>query len=234
MASPLTTHSLTHLFFYLATYLLLTSVAFGHEFRVGGPRGWTEPIGDEFESYNHWATRNRFHIGDYLYFKYENDSVLVVTHDEYKECNTTNPIAKFTDGDTKFRFDRYGFFYFISGEPSHCWAGQRLIVRVMVHPETGKGVIDLGNGSEVIHIPRFVPWDQAWEWYEYLDKEIPWTRPMIHVFGRSCVQVHEALPGSYFNSLVLNRYKGGSDYVSWHSDDERSMTNSRNASLPSV
>ncbi|OAY65775.1 Alpha-ketoglutarate-dependent dioxygenase alkB [Ananas comosus] len=123
----------------------------------------------------------------------------------------------------------------------------------------GKGVIDLGNGSEVIHIPRFVPWDQAWEWYEYLDKEIPWTRPMIHVFGRSCVQprdtcyiaseglpdlkysgyqpyahswddypllkdilkaVHEALPGSYFNSLVLNRYKGGSDYVSWHSDDE--------------
>ncbi|OAY65774.1 Early nodulin-like protein 1 [Ananas comosus] len=136
MASLLTTHSLTHLFFYLATYLLLSSMAFGHEFRVGGPRGWIEPIGDEFESYNHWATRNRFHIGDYLYFKYENDSVLVVTHDEYKECNTTNPIAKFTDGDTKFRFDRYGFFYFISGEPSHCWAGQRLIVRVMVHPET--------------------------------------------------------------------------------------------------
>lgn len=32
--------------------------------------------------------------------------------------------------------------------------------------------------------------------------------------------VHEALPGSYFNSLVLNRYKAGSDYVSWHADDE--------------
>jgi DNA oxidative demethylase len=32
--------------------------------------------------------------------------------------------------------------------------------------------------------------------------------------------VHEALPGSFFNSLVLNRYKDGSDYVSWHSDDE--------------
>ena len=32
--------------------------------------------------------------------------------------------------------------------------------------------------------------------------------------------VHEALPGTYFNSLLLNRYKAGSDYVSWHADDE--------------
>jgi len=32
--------------------------------------------------------------------------------------------------------------------------------------------------------------------------------------------VHEALPGSYFNSVLLNRYKTGSDYVSWHADDE--------------
>ncbi|XP_038983814.1 alpha-ketoglutarate-dependent dioxygenase alkB homolog 3-like [Phoenix dactylifera] len=33
--------------------------------------------------------------------------------------------------------------------------------------------------------------------------------------------VHEALPGSKFNSLLLNRYKSGSDYVAWHSDDEK-------------
>ncbi|XP_078165971.1 oxidoreductase, 2OG-Fe(II) oxygenase family protein [Carex rostrata] len=123
----------------------------------------------------------------------------------------------------------------------------------------GKQVIDLGSGSEVIHVPRFVPREQAWQWYEYLDKHIPWTRPTIRVFGKSSIQprdtcyiaseglpdlkysgyqpyahawdefpplkdilklVHEALPGSYFNSLVLNRYKNGSDYVSWHSDDE--------------
>ncbi|KAL3740957.1 hypothetical protein ACJRO7_022128 [Eucalyptus globulus] len=32
--------------------------------------------------------------------------------------------------------------------------------------------------------------------------------------------VHKALPGSRFNSLVLNRYDGNNDYVSWHSDDE--------------
>ena len=40
----------------------------------------------------------------------------------------------------------------------------------------------------------------------------------LHFFS---VKVHEALPGSSFNSLLLNRYKGGNDYVGWHSDDEK-------------
>lgn len=53
----------------------------------------------------------------------------------------------------------------------------------------GKQVIDLGNGSEVIHVTKFVPRDQAWEWHEYLDKHIPWTRPTIRVFGKSSIQV---------------------------------------------
>ncbi|KAM0903010.1 hypothetical protein ACQ4PT_018835 [Festuca glaucescens] len=118
---------------------------------------------------------------------------------------------------------------------------------------------DLGGGSEVLHIPRFMAREAAWEVFEELDKRIPWTRPTIRVFGRASVQprdtcyvvdegltdlkysghqprahswdefpvlkdilkaVHEALPGSYFNSLLLNRYKAGSDYVSWHADDE--------------
>eukprot|EP00268_Persea_americana_P056707 TRINITY_DN6720_c0_g1_i2.p1 TRINITY_DN6720_c0_g1~~TRINITY_DN6720_c0_g1_i2.p1 ORF type:complete len:236 (-),score=24.59 TRINITY_DN6720_c0_g1_i2:251-958(-) len=123
-----------------------------------------------------------------------------------------------------------------------------------------KRILDLGNGSEVIYISRFLPCDESWKWLGYLDKEIPWTRPSIRVFGRSCTQqrdicyiaseglpelsysgyqprvyswddfpplkiildaVHEALPGSSFNSLLLNRYKSGSDSVAWHSDDEK-------------
>ncbi|VVA31044.1 PREDICTED: alpha-ketoglutarate-dependent [Prunus dulcis] len=118
----------------------------------------------------------------------------------------------------------------------------------------------LGNGSEVVFIPRFVSFDQAWTWFDYLHTHIPWTRPTIRVFGRSCLQprdtcyvaspglpqlvysgyqphayswddhpplkqileaVHKALPGSSFNSLILNRYKGGHDHVGWHSDDEK-------------
>ncbi|XP_078431879.1 oxidoreductase, 2OG-Fe(II) oxygenase family protein [Wolffia australiana] len=120
--------------------------------------------------------------------------------------------------------------------------------------------VDLGDGSELVYVPRFLPHDRAWTLFDYLNKEIPWTRPTISVFGGSCLQprdacyiaddglpefqysgyqpralswdnypllkntlaaVHEALPGSKFNSLLLNRYKGGSDYVAWHSDDEK-------------
>ncbi|XP_052180537.1 DNA oxidative demethylase ALKBH2 isoform X2 [Diospyros lotus] len=122
-----------------------------------------------------------------------------------------------------------------------------------------KIVTDLGNGSEVVYFPRFLS-AESWKWFDYLNREIPWTRPNIRVFGRSCIQprdtcyiastglpelsysgyqphayswddfpplkdildaVHTALPGSCFNSLILNRYKGGNDYVSWHADDEK-------------
>ncbi|XVE96688.1 hypothetical protein REPUB_Repub02eG0244200 [Reevesia pubescens] len=121
----------------LFSLVLISMVAFAaasFQFRVGGERGWTKPTGNESETYNEWASRNRFHVGDSLYFKYINDSVMVVNHTSYTKCSVTNPIFKFEDGDTVFEFDRYGFFYFISGERGHCEAGQKLIVRVMVHP----------------------------------------------------------------------------------------------------
>ncbi|MCE5166741.1 hypothetical protein HAX54_025656, partial [Datura stramonium] len=51
-----------------------------------------------------------------------------------------------------------------------------------------KRVVELGNGSQVIYMPRFLNCDQSWDYLEYLDKNIPWNRPTIRVFGRSCVQ----------------------------------------------
>jgi hypothetical protein len=36
-------------------------------FIVGGePRGWAKPAAPTDETYNHWAARNRFHVGDFL------------------------------------------------------------------------------------------------------------------------------------------------------------------------
>ncbi|KAI4343195.1 hypothetical protein MLD38_027726 [Melastoma candidum] len=120
--------------------------------------------------------------------------------------------------------------------------------------------VDLGNGSDVVYMPGFLSADDSWKYLDYLDQHIPWIRPTIRVFGRSCLQprdtcyvadaglqelvysgyrprayswddypplkeileaVHKALPGSKFNSLLLNRYKGGDDYVGWHADDEK-------------
>lgn len=64
-------------------------------------------------------------------FKYANDdSVLLVAHDDYKQCGTAIPLSRFTGGDTKFTLDRYGPLYFVSGVAGHCEAGQRMIVRV--------------------------------------------------------------------------------------------------------
>jgi hypothetical protein len=60
--------------------------------------------------------------------------VLVVDRLAFDACNASEPLAAFADGATRFRLDRPGFFCFISGEAGHCEDGQRLIVRVMVHP----------------------------------------------------------------------------------------------------
>ncbi|KAK6133028.1 hypothetical protein DH2020_033238 [Rehmannia glutinosa] len=114
-------------------------LAAGFQFEVGEKRGWKLPTGNEPETYNEWAAKNRFHIGDTVHFKYEKDSVLVVNSADYLNCNTSNPISKFEDGNTVFQFDRSGLFYFISGQPGHCRSGQRLIIRVM-HPVEAPGL----------------------------------------------------------------------------------------------
>ncbi|GAB2269591.1 hypothetical protein Dimus_004514 [Dionaea muscipula] len=122
------------LFYLLIVFIFSSKIAVsGFQFEVGGDhRGWVKPTGDERETYNEWAEQNRFHIGDTLYFKYHKDSVLEVTQEDYEKCNKSNPITRFDDGKTVFRLNHSKFFYFISGEPGHCEAGQRLIVRVMV------------------------------------------------------------------------------------------------------
>lgn len=50
-------------------------------------------------------------------------------------------------------------------------------------------VVDLGNGSEVIYFPRIIKMEDSWKFFDYLNNRIPWNRPTIRVFGRSCLQV---------------------------------------------
>ncbi|KAK6133036.1 hypothetical protein DH2020_033191 [Rehmannia glutinosa] len=121
-------------------------LAAGFQFEVGEKRGWKLPTGNEPETYNEWAAKNRFHIGDTVHFKYEKDSVLVVNSADYLNCNTSNPISKFEDGNTVFQFDRSGLFYFISGQPGHCRSGQRLIIRVMHPSKPGTRTVSAPGG----------------------------------------------------------------------------------------
>ncbi|CAM0877096.1 unnamed protein product [Alopecurus aequalis] len=108
---------------------------------VGGEaRGWRQPAPGE-ETYNHWASRNRFHVGEFLYFRYAmNDSVLLVTREDYKLCRADRPALRLDGGEeARFRLERSGFLYFISGAPGHCDAGQRITVRVMAQHDAGGG-----------------------------------------------------------------------------------------------
>ncbi|VFQ84817.1 unnamed protein product [Cuscuta campestris] len=130
---------------------------------------------------------------------------------------------------------------------------------VMAEEDNSRKEVDLGNGSGVIYIPRFLSCHQSRDYLKYLNDHIPWTRPTIRVFGRPFLQpretcyvaskglreyvysgyqpraysweefpplmdildaVHKAIPGTSFNSLLMNRYNGGNDYVGWHADDE--------------
>lgn len=61
----------------------------------------------------------------------DKDVVLLVNKDDYNNCNTATPIAKYTDGHTEFKFSQSGPFYFISGVKDHCLKNEKLQVVVL-------------------------------------------------------------------------------------------------------
>ncbi|XP_068642139.1 early nodulin-like protein 7 [Aristolochia californica] len=117
--------------FVLLSAAMVAVVAASKQFAVGGNEGWQEPHENDTGLYARWAVKHRFQIGDSLYFRYTNDSVLLVDKRGYYHCNTTNPIATFNDGETVINLDRSGLLYFISSFIDHCNNGQRLIVDVL-------------------------------------------------------------------------------------------------------
>ncbi|PSS35265.1 Early nodulin-like protein [Actinidia chinensis var. chinensis] len=129
--------------------LLLVSLSAFHllsvssyELQVGDTNGWVVPAVNDSKFYNDWASENRFRVGDTIRFKYVKDSVLEVTEADYKKCNSTHPSFFSNTGNTVFKLDRSGSFYFISGAFGHCGRGQRMIVKVMSHQDS-----DSGGGS---------------------------------------------------------------------------------------
>ncbi|KAL0353768.1 UNVERIFIED_CONTAM: Early nodulin-like protein 1 [Sesamum angustifolium] len=119
-----------HLF--LVVFAAFTSHSSSHAYQliVGGKDGW---VINPSENYNHWAGRLRFQVNDTLLFKYNkgSDSVLVVNNHDYDTCNTANLILRLDDGNSVFKFDRSGPFFFISGNKSNCDKGQKLIIVVL-------------------------------------------------------------------------------------------------------
>ncbi|CAI9773501.1 unnamed protein product [Fraxinus pennsylvanica] len=116
--------------FVILFFACFTCTSFAYQFNVGGKTGW---VVNPSENYNNWAGRMRFQVNDTLLFKYKKgmDSVLVVNKDDYEKCNTEKPIIRMEDGNSVFKFDRSGPFYFISGNKGNCDKGQKMIIVVL-------------------------------------------------------------------------------------------------------
>jgi len=109
------------------------AVTSAYEFKVGGLDAWALPTGGRTDLYQKWATNNTFKVGDSLLFLYppSEDSVIQVTKAAYIRCDVSNPIAKFQDGNTVFKFQQWGSYYFTSGVPGHCEKSEKLAVLVL-------------------------------------------------------------------------------------------------------
>ncbi|KAJ3689219.1 hypothetical protein LUZ61_018383 [Rhynchospora tenuis] len=120
---------------FISVMVIWCAIAHANYIEVGGEMGWVVPREKDDDVYNHWASLNRFQVGDTIYFKYKNDSVMVVVEEDYNNCNSTHPIFFSNNGNTRYELDRPGLFYFISGEEGHCDLGQKMIIKVLDIPD---------------------------------------------------------------------------------------------------
>ncbi|KAK4286063.1 hypothetical protein QN277_002674 [Acacia crassicarpa] len=117
----------------LLCVLMLVHQGGAYEFVVGGQKGWSAPSDPNYNPYNQWAESSRFQIGDSIVFNYKSgqDSVLQVKSEDYANCNTNSPIAKYSEGHTVIKFNQSGAHYFISGKRENCLKNEKVIVIVM-------------------------------------------------------------------------------------------------------
>ncbi|KAM7274985.1 hypothetical protein ACFE04_016851 [Oxalis oulophora] len=141
--------------------VFLLSLSEAREFLVGGKTGsWKIPSSSsQSTTLNQWAESSRFRIGDTLVLSYdkEKDSVLQVSEEAYKSCNTSNAVAEYKDGNTKVNLDRSGPFYFISGAEGHCAKSQKLVVVVMSPRPLRHFVISPAPGPSSADGPAVAP-----------------------------------------------------------------------------
>lgn len=71
-------------------------------------------------------------------------------------------------------------------------------------------------------IPRKAAWygdpDTTYKYSGILNTPLPWTKELLILKEKV-----ESATQSSFNSVLLNFYRDGSDHMSWHADDEKSL-----------
>nr|GMD53214.1 early nodulin-like protein 1 [Ipomoea batatas] len=142
----------------LSVLLLIQRGCASYTFKVGGAGDWAVPSDPNTNTYNQWAEKTRFQIGDTLMFMYpaDKDSVLLVTKDDFTNCNTQAPLEKYSDGHTVFSFNHSGAFYFISGVQDNCKKNQKVVVVVMAD-RSGRSSAPSPSPSEQQVLPPSPP-----------------------------------------------------------------------------
>ena len=76
-------------------------------------------------------------------------------------------------------------------------------------------------GKEV-PLPRLSAWygdnDKTYTYSGITLKPLPWTKELLFI-----KQKIECVANVNFNSVLLNRYRNGQDYVGWHADNEKEL-----------
>ncbi|KAK3159808.1 hypothetical protein QOZ80_1BG0051330 [Eleusine coracana subsp. coracana] len=104
----------------LVVLLLAASSCSGREFTVvDGADGWiTDPA----------EPQDGFQVTDTLVFLHANvHAVLWVRQGNYAACNTTDPLLRLGDNESRFVLTNIGHYYFISDDAGRCRGGDRVI-----------------------------------------------------------------------------------------------------------
>ncbi|KQK09889.1 mavicyanin [Brachypodium distachyon] len=99
------------------------------DFTVGDKQQWAANV-----NYTSWPDKYRFHVGDWLVFKYQKGMFDVMQVDEaaYEKCDASKPIASYDRGTSfPFQLNHTGRYYFICSK-GYCWGGMK--VSVLVEP----------------------------------------------------------------------------------------------------
>ncbi|KAK7356812.1 hypothetical protein VNO80_16090 [Phaseolus coccineus] len=124
--------------FLLLTLVQIQAKVFCYQYKVGDLDAWGIPTSTNPQVYTKWSKYHNLTIGDSLLFLYppSQDSVIQVTEESYKKCNTKDPILYMNNGNSLFNLTSKGQFYFTSGVTGHCQKNQKL------HIAVGEGIIE--------------------------------------------------------------------------------------------
>ncbi|KAI9115092.1 hypothetical protein K1719_014105 [Acacia pycnantha] len=114
---------------FMVVAMAAVEVSYGAVYKVGDSAGWTT-IGNI--NYKKWSAIKNFQVGDTIIFEYNSQfhNVMRVTHEMYKSCNASSPLATFSTGNDTIVIQNHGHHFFFCGVPGHCQAGQKVDINV--------------------------------------------------------------------------------------------------------